>query len=72
LEKTTIKSIKYKVEIIKSNGGQEEWGAIDKVCKALALGEKEQLRYQKYRRLDLSNLKQIEVKSMGMAELRNG
>jgi hypothetical protein len=62
LEKITVKSIKYKVEIIKINSNWEEWQAVDKVCKALALGdekEKERLKFKKYRHLDLSNLRVI-------------
>jgi Leucine-rich repeat (LRR) protein len=73
MEKSTIKSIKYKVEIIKAYpSNREEWETVDKVCRALVLGddkEKERLKYKKYRQLDLSNLKHIEVKAMGLKEL---
>jgi hypothetical protein len=72
LEKSTIKSIKYKVEIIKASS--EDWRVIDKVCRALAVGnekEKEQLRYRKYRHLELSNLKHIEVISVGLRGIPN-
>jgi hypothetical protein len=62
LEKTLIKSIKYKMEIIRAD--ELEWKVINKVVKALVTGdeeEKEKLKYTKYRHLDLGNLKHIEV-----------
>jgi Leucine-rich repeat (LRR) protein len=70
LEKNTIKSIKYKVEIIKAN--QEEERVVGKVIRALVVrDEKEQkeLKYKKYRHLDLSNLKHIEVSSAQLSEI---
>jgi Leucine-rich repeat (LRR) protein len=68
LEKNTIKSIKYKVEIIKAN--QEEERVVGNVIRALVVRDEmekkqnEQLKYKKYRHLDLSNLKCIELSSI--------
>jgi hypothetical protein len=72
LEKNTIKSIKYKAESIKVKpSSQEEWRVVDKVCRALMLGkqEKEKLKYQKYRHLDLSNIKLIEMSALRLREI---
>jgi Leucine-rich repeat (LRR) protein len=45
---------------------------VGKVIRALVVRdekEKEQLKYKKYRHLDLSNLKHIEVKSIKLSEI---
>jgi hypothetical protein len=58
------------VEIIKVSNSEDEWEVVDKVCKALALGEEKevrQLRYQKYHYLDFSNLKELEVQKSCLA-----
>jgi hypothetical protein len=63
LEKNTIKSIKYKAEIIKINQHEEEeWRAVNNVCKALVVKDRDEpgkLKYKKYRHLDISNLKRL-------------
>jgi hypothetical protein len=71
-EKAVIKSIKYKAEIIKA--GKNEWPVIDKVCTALVNVEGQKsngphLRYNKYKCLDMSALKELKASQVGLNAL---
>jgi Leucine-rich repeat (LRR) protein len=69
-EKNIIKTIKYKAEIIKTS--KEEWTVLDRVCRTLVEGkglDRDGLKYNKYRHLDLSNLKQITAVRAGLLSL---
>lgn len=71
-EKAVVKSIKYKAEIIKA--GKNEWPVIDKVCQALVAvdGRKSSqihLKYNKYKCLDMSALKELKASQVGLTVL---
>jgi hypothetical protein len=69
-EISIINTIKFKSEIIKADsmGGME---ALDNVIRALALEESpnDKLKYNKYERLDLSNLKALSLNEARICEL---
>ena len=53
-----VKTIRFKTEIFKVN--EKEMNLLDRVCRALVLKDGGvELKYRKYSRLDLSNIKQI-------------
>jgi hypothetical protein len=70
-EKNIIETIKYKAEIIKAN--KEEWMVLEKAVRVLVLGKEEKegggFRYKKHRHLDLSNIKKIIAKGVGLTEV---
>lgn len=69
-EKTLIKSIKFKAEIIEANDNDVKWTILDKINRILVLKENipeiPPLKYNKYHHLDLVNLKQLEAREVGI------